>query len=484
MSRSRRRIRGITVYPLKSTWAYRITGEPETISGSRIRPYKGGFATEEDAWRAAVDAKKRLEAGRTPHTKSISVSDYFDEWLETVKSNLKDTTTQSYSDMISAYIVPSMGSRRLADLKVPTLNAFYRQLRDSGRRKGDSNWRMYSYWMEHHSDRNGYGPKPRDMATACGTNLDAAREAARRYRTGRVPSQHNPGLSPKSLKNIHVMMHKALGDAVDWGYLLSNPATQAVVPRSRRRERQPHAIWNVEELGRWLVVALDDRYGGMWLLAATSGMRRSELAGVRREMLDLANSQLRVEDTRVVVNGQARNSDVKSSAGRRNISLDSFTCQELVKLLKRLDDEREAFGPDYPSHGLVMVNEAGRPLHPDSITARFNRLVDQAGVKRIRLHDVRHTYATLALDMGVDPKTLSDRIGHANMSVTLQIYAHRSQGRDQAMAQKLGDLIQSSTDSSEVKAARLVTDLVTGGTLAAELGLSHPPESPSQEDEL
>ena len=115
MSRSRRRIRGITVYPLKSTWAYRITGEPETISGSRIRPYKGGFATEEDAWRAAVDAKKRLEAGRTPHTKSISVSDYFDEWLETVKSNLKDTTTQSYSDMISAYIVPSMGSRRLAD---------------------------------------------------------------------------------------------------------------------------------------------------------------------------------------------------------------------------------------------------------------------------------------------------------------------------------------------------------------------------------
>ena len=86
--------------------------------------------------------------------------------------------------------------------------------------------------------------------------------------------------------------------------------------------------------------------------------------------------------------------------------------------------------------------------------------------------------------MGVDPKTLSDRIGHANMSVTLQIYAHRSQGRDQAMAQKLGDLIQSSTDSGEAKAARLVTDLVTGGTLAAEMGLSHPPGSPSEEHEL
>lgn len=205
------------------------------------------------------------------------------------------------------------------------------------------------------------------------TTLDAAREAARRYRSGRVPSEHNLGLSPKSLKNIHGMIHKALGDAVAWGYLLSNPATQAVVPRSRRRKTQPHAIWDVEELGRWLAVALDDPFGGMWLLAATSGMRRSELAGVRREMLDLAGGRLRVEDTRVVANGQARDSDGKSSAGRRDISLDSFTCQQLAKLLIRLDDERKAFGPDYPSHGLLMVNQEGRPLHPDSITARFNR---------------------------------------------------------------------------------------------------------------
>ena len=81
--------------------------------------------------------------------------------------------------------------------------------------------------------------------------------------------------------------------------------------------------------------------------------------------------------------------------------------------------------------------------------------------------------------MGVDPKTLSDRIGHANMSVTLQIYGHRSHGRDQAMAQNLGDLIQSATDVGEAKAARLVTDLVTGGASALEMGEHHSPDSPS-----
>ncbi len=140
--------------------------------------------------------------------------------------------------MIKAYVNPSMGSRRLGDVKVHTLNAFYRDLRDFGRRNGDSNWRMYAYWLERRSERDGFGPKPREMAAACETTLDAAREAARRYRCGRVPSEHNPGLSPKSIKNIHVMMHKALGDAVAWGYLLSNPAAQAVVPRSRRRQRR------------------------------------------------------------------------------------------------------------------------------------------------------------------------------------------------------------------------------------------------------
>lgn len=98
-------------------------------------------------------------------------------------------------------------------------------------------------------------------------------------------------------------------------------------------------------------------------------------------------------------------------------------------------------------HGLLLVNEEGRPLHPDILTARFNRLVDRAGVPHIRLHDVRHTYATLAMDLGIDPKMLSDRIGHANTSVTLQIYTHRSVGRDQAMAQSLGEMIQAAIGS-------------------------------------
>jgi len=158
--------------------------------------------------------------------------------------------------------------------------------------------------------------------------------------------------------------------------------------------------------------------------------------------------------------GRAQESDGKSAAGRRGISLDSFTCAKLRELLDLLASERRKFGKDYPSHGLLMVNELRRPLHPDTITTRFNRLVDRAGVPRIRLHDVRHTYATLAMDEGVDPKTLSDRLGHANTSVTLQIYTHRSHGRDTVMAQALGELIQSALTPEDPHESPVVRKLV------------------------
>jgi integrase len=139
----------------------------------------------------------------------------------------------------------------------------------------------------------------------------------------------------------------------------------------------------------------------MWVLAATTGMRRSELAGVSRDMLDLEHGTLLVEDTQVVVDGRAQDSDGKTEGSRRIISLDPFTVAALRKHIGMLDQERLAFGSSYPDHGKLMVFEDGRRLHPDTITSRFNRLVDLAGVRRIRLHDVRHTYATLGQRRGV-----------------------------------------------------------------------------------
>ena len=178
-------------------------------------------------------------------------------------------------------------------------------------------------------------------------------------------------------------------------------------------------------------------------------MRRSELAGVDRDLLDLDAATLRIEDTRVVVAGQTVDSDGKSNSGVRTISLDGFTVELLRRYLAMLDDERAAFGPDYDGvHGKLMRYPDGRRLHADTVTRRFNRLVDLAGVRRIRLHDVRHTYATLSLDSGVHAKIVSDRIGHAHEGITVQIYGNRSTGHDREAAELVAGLLRARLDDA------------------------------------
>jgi integrase len=442
---TKRRVPGIAVYkrPDRPSWSYRLDLEPDPLTGERRRENRAGFASEDDAWAAALASQAAHAGGRHVKPSRRTVSQFVDEWLATVQDALKPSTHQNYADYINAYVRPAIGKRRMQDLTVQVMNAFYRHLLHSGRRKPENNSAMYAYWLARQDERGGLGPPPREIATACKTTIYAARAAVARYQRGRAPVVTSAGLAPKTVKNIHRMLHRALKDAVAWDYLTFNPAEHASLPRigrsARRRATPP---WTVDELAAWLRVAITDRFAGMWVLAATTGMRRSELAGVRRDMLDLHSGTLTIEDTRVVVAGRAVDSDGKSDSGWRTISLDPFTVTTLRTYVQMLDEERAAFGDDYPDHGKLMCFEDGRMMHPDTITRRFNRLVDRAAARRIHLHDVRHTYTTLSMDAGIDPKIVSDRVGHSNMQVTFQIYTHRSTGRDREAAEHIGDLIR------------------------------------------
>jgi integrase len=439
--RQRPKIAGITVYKRGNTWSYRLDLGADPVTGDRQRENKGGFDSEDAAWRAALESQSRLEQGRHVKPSQRKVAEFLDEWLAIVKDAVKPSTYQNYVDYIEAYVKPAIGKRRLQDVTVPVLNMLYRRLLASGRAKPDNNAKMYAYWTARQHLRNSNGPRPTDMAKACATTIYAAQAAATRFRRGRIPQPKSTGLAPKTVKNIHRMLHRAFKDAVAWNYLVFNPAEHASLPRDSRSGRNRPKPWTLDELAVWLRAALDDRFAGMWVLAATTGMRRSELAGVERGQLDLDQGTLIVENTRVVVKGHATDSDGKTEGSRRTISLDPFTVAALRRHVEMLDIEREAFGASYPDHGKLMCFEDGRRLHPDTVTSRFNRLVDLAGVRRIRLHDVRHTYATLARDLGVNSKIVTDRLGHANESVTQQIYTHKSTGQDRAAAEMIARLI-------------------------------------------
>jgi integrase len=140
----------------------------------------------------------------------------------------------------------------------------------------------------------------------------------------------------------------------------------------------------------------------------------------------------------------------QGSGGDPYASLDPFTVSALQRHLAMLDRERRAFGPRYAGSGPLFCKPDGRALHPDTITRRFNRLVDAAGVRRIRLHDVRHTYATASLDAGINSKQISDRIGYANVAFTLTTYTHRSTGEDRPAADAFARLFFPGSQRAEI----------------------------------
>jgi integrase len=209
-------------------------------------------------------------------------------------------------------------------------------------------------------------------------------------------------------------------------------------PRVARKGRK---VWTVAQLRVFLQRAQSDRFFALWVLEATSGMRRCELAGARRDVLDLDAGALAIESTRVVVDGQVIESDGKTENSQHVLALDPFTLAVLKAHIARIDVERREFGLDYQDHGLLFCWENGRPPHPDTITRRFQKLSESAGLPKINLHDMRHTYATVGRNARIDWKALSKRIGHADVAFTMKQYVQTDLEADRQVASTLAELI-------------------------------------------
>ena len=179
----------------------------------------------------------------------------------------------------------------------------------------------------------------------------------------------------------------------------------------------------------------------MWVLFITTGLRRGEVAGLTWHDLDLTAGRLTVNQARVVVDHKVIESAPKSERSVREIGLDASTVAALKAHRARQATERLAWGPEYQATDLVFTWENGRPLHPNVISRTFTRLAEKAGLPAIRLHDLRHSYASAALTAGVGLKVVSERLGHASISITGDIYSHVSREVDQSAADRVAAVI-------------------------------------------
>src|SRR5581483_10505223 len=199
--------------------------------------------------------------------------------------------------------------------------------------------------------------------------------------------------------------------------------------------------WTSEQVSSFLAQSREDRLYPLWLTAITTGMRRGEVLGLRWEDTDLEEGRVRVRRTVIATNDGVHFSTPKTSASRRSVPLPAETVAGLRTWKAQQARERLAWGEAYNDFGLVFSRENGEPFHPDVVSKTFEKRGEKIKLPRIRFHDLRHTFATLALEAGVPAKVVSVILGHSSVAITLDVYSHSVPALEEAATAKVASLI-------------------------------------------
>ncbi len=239
--------------------------------------------------------------------------------------------------------------------------------------------------------------------------------------------EHRP-LSRRSVYYVHTIVHRALKHAIKWRAVVRNAADDADPPRPSAKPDM--RTWRPAEVRTFLAGAADDRLWAAFVVLLSTGMRRGELLGLRWADVNLDTGQLTIRRTLITTDVQRKGdpgyswSEPKTAKGRRTVALDEGCVRALREHRKRQAAERLAFGPGYADGDLVVCEPDGRPIHPKTFSYRWEAAVKRQGLPTLTVHGARHTWATLALQAGISPRVVQERLGHANVGVTLGTYTH------------------------------------------------------------
>lgn len=257
------------------------------------------------------------------------------------------------------------------------------------------------------------------------------------------------GLSPRTIRYTHSVLRAAMRQAMRWRLLLQDPTDGAQLPRLGRREMR---VLSAEQSRTFLEAVLRTHYGSVFALALTTGMRPSEYLGLKWQDVDWERGTVSVVRTLEKVKGSWRFADTKRDRSRRVIKLQERVLQMLKGLQARTSQRCKHDSPD--AADLVFTTANGQPINSDKLAQRFKAILRQQGLPSIRLYDLRHTAATLALSAGVPPKVVAEQLGHASAAFTLDVYSHLLAHMQQEAAARVEGLLfpQSRSKSMQRKA--------------------------------
>jgi len=335
--------------------------------------------TKKDAEKRLAEILHQIDTGTFTKPGKTTLADYLEQWLKDYCwPNLASRTAEGYEYIVRCHLIPALGKIRLTQLKPEHLQHVY-------------------------SDK-----------------LSA-------------------GLSHRTVRYIHATLYKALQDAVRLGMLVRNSADAVETPKVQRCEMQ---TMSESDIHIFLELAKSTPYYALFYMALSTGMRRSELLAPRWSDVDLTLCQLSV--TRALhqlQDGSLIFTQPKTAKGRRLISLSPSTVIVLREHREQQEKMRQALGLALTEDDLVFCRVDGKPLLPNSISHAWTKLANRTGLKGIRLHDARHTHASLMLKQGIHPKVVQERLGHASIQITLDTYSHVAPGLQQAAANRFDDIV-------------------------------------------
>ena len=328
-----------------------------------------------------VQAEQRLRAVLTSIDRNTYVEptdettgDYVTRWLGIYGPSLSPRTVKDYRGMVTRYVVPMLGPIPLAKLRAAHIQDMYAQL------------------------------------------------------TAR-------GLSPLTVTHVHRLLHQALAHAVDWDLLDRNPCVKAKPPRGKSKAMRSLDRSQV----RTFIDAIEgSRYRDVYMVDLYTGLRRSELLGLKWPQVDTENATVSVIHGLHRLPGQGMVLlPTKTASSKRRVDIPASVVGVLHEIRARQMLSASETGLEWHPGGFVFATADGRPLDPEKVTHEFRARTDKAGLEGLRLHDLRHSFATLMLAAGEHPKMVQTALGHSSIQVTMDIYGHLMPGAGKDAAERL-----------------------------------------------
>jgi integrase len=317
--------------------------------------------TRREVQQKLVMALRDLQQGVLPTDDRLTTSQFLDRWLvDVAQPTVRPRTFASYSQTVTLHLKPSLGRTPVSKLR------------------------------------------PDQVQTFLNAKLAS-------------------GLSPRSVGIIHAVLRQALNQALRWGIVHRNVATLVTPPSVPRARIQP---LDPQQARLFLDAVQGDRLDALYSVAVALGLRLGEILGLRWSDVDLETGTIRVAQALQRVGGRLTFVEPKSERSRRTIPMPPLVARALRAHRSRQLEERLAGGPAWNEFDLVFTTTVGTPLDARNVTRRFQSALELAGLPRLRFHDLRHTCATLLLAEGVPARVVMETLGHSQISLTMNTYAH------------------------------------------------------------